>query len=54
MALLILALVAAFIVSALFLANIGLLPWIAVLVSVPIAYAVCFPLSRLLRGAGVL
>ena len=54
MALLILALVGCFIISALFLANIGLFPWIAVLVSVPIAFAVGYPLSRLLRGAGVL
>ena len=54
MALLIFALVASFVVCALFLAEIGLFPWLAVMVAIPVAYAIGYVLSRLLRGAGVL
>ena len=54
MALLIFALVASFVVSAIFLAELGLFPWLAVLVAIPISYAVGYALSRVLRGAGVL
>ena len=54
MALLIFALVASFVVSAIFLAEIGLFPWLAALIAIPIAYAVGYALSRVLRGAGVL
>ena len=48
MALLIFALVASFVVCALFLAEIGLFPWLAVLVAIPISYAVgyAYVLSR--------
>ncbi|MGI9478303.1 MAG: hypothetical protein ACR2PI_16495 [Hyphomicrobiaceae bacterium] len=54
MALLIFALVASFVVSAIFFAELGLFPWLAVLVAVPLSYAVGYALSRVLRGAGVL
>lgn len=54
MVLLIFALIAIFVVSSMFLAQIGFLPWLAVLVSIPISYAVGYALSRVLRGAGVL
>lgn len=54
MALLIFALIATFVVCAMFLAEIGFLPWLAVLVSIPISFAVGYALSRVLRGAGVL
>jgi hypothetical protein len=54
MALLILALIASFVVSALFLAEIGLFPWLAAMVAIPIAFAVGYALSRVLRSAGVL
>ena len=54
MALLVLAIVAGFVVCALFLAEIGLFPWLAVLIAVPIAYGLGYVLSRLLRGAGAL
>lgn len=54
MALLILALIASFVISAVFLVNLGLWPWVAVLLAIPIAYAFGFALSRLLRGVGVL
>ena len=54
MVLLIVALVASFVVSALFLIEIGLLPWLSALLAIPIAYAVGYALSRVLRGAGVL
>ena len=54
MALLVLAIIASFVVSALFLAEVGLFPWLAVLVAIPIAYAVGYALSRILRGAGAL
>jgi len=54
MALLILALIASFVVSAILLAEIGLFPWLAAMLAIPIAYAIGYALSRLLRGAGVL
>lgn len=54
MALLIFALVASFVVSAIFLAEIGMFPWLAAMIAIPIAYAVGYALSRVLRGAGVL
>jgi len=54
MALLIFALIASFVISALFLAQIGFFPWLAALISIPIAYAVGYALSRVLRAAGVL
>ena len=54
MALLIFALIASFVVCALFLAELGLFPWLAVMVAIPVAYAIGYVLSRLLRGAGVL
>lgn len=54
MALLILGLVASFVVSAIFLAEIGFFPWLAAMLAIPIAYAIGFALSRVLRGAGVL
>ena len=54
MALLILALVGCFYVSAVFLAEIGLFLWLAALVAIPVSYAVGYALSRVLRGAGVL
>ena len=54
MALLIFALIASFVVSALFLAQIGFIPWLAAMLAIPIAYAIGYALSRVLRGAGVL
>ncbi len=54
MGLLIFALVASFVVSSIFLAELGLFPWLAILVAIPISYAVGFALSRVLRGAGAL
>jgi hypothetical protein len=54
MALLILALIASFVASAVFLAEIGLFPWLAAMIAIPIAFAVGYALSRVLRGAGVL
>lgn len=54
MALLIFALVASFVVCAIFLAELGLFPWLAVMAAIPIAYAIGYVLSRMLRGAGVL
>lgn len=54
MALLIFALVASFVVTALFLAEIGMFPWLAALISIPISYAIGYALSRVLRAAGVL
>lgn len=54
MALLIFALIASYVVSAIFLAEMGLFAWLAALVAVPIAYAIGYALSRVLRGAGVL
>lgn len=54
MALLIFVLVATFVVSAWFLVEIGLFAWLATLLAIPLAYAVGYALSRLLRGAGAL
>ena len=54
MALLVVALVACFYVSSIFLAEIGMFPWLAALVAIPVSYVVGYALSRLLRGAGVL
>jgi membrane-associated PAP2 superfamily phosphatase len=54
MALLIFALIAGFVVCSVFLAQLGLFPWLAVLLAIPISYAVGYALSRMLRGAGVL
>lgn len=54
MALLIFALVASYVVSAIFLAEFGMFAWLAALVAIPIAYAVGYALSRVLRNAGVL
>ncbi len=52
--LLVVALVATFIIVAMFLVELGLFPWLAILVSIPIAYGVGFALSRVLRGSGAL
>ena len=52
--LLVLALVATFVIVAMFLVELGLFPWLAILVSIPIAYGVGFALSRVLRGTGAL
>lgn len=54
MALLVVALVACFYVSAVLMAEIGMLPWLAALIAVPVSYAVGYALSRMLRGVGVL
>ena len=54
MALLVLALVACFYVSAVFLAEVGMFPWLAALIGIPISYVVGYALSRILRGVGVL
>jgi uncharacterized protein (DUF983 family) len=52
--LLVVTLVGTFVVVAMFLTELGLFPWLAILVAVPIAYAVGFALSRVLRGAGAI
>jgi membrane-associated PAP2 superfamily phosphatase len=52
--LLVLSLVATFVIVAMFLVELGLFPWLAILVAIPIAYGVGFAISRLLRGAGAL
>ena len=52
--LLVLSLVATFVIVAVFLVELGLFPWLAILVAIPIAYGVGFAISRLLRGAGAL
>ena len=52
--LLVLSLVATFVIVAMFLVELGLFPWLAILDAIPIAYGVGFAISRLLRGAGAL
>ena len=39
---------------AMFLVELGLFPWLAILVSIPIAYCVGFALSRVLRSSGAI
>ena len=51
---LILVLVASFVVSSLFLAELGVMPWLAILIAIPVAYAVAYALSRVMRGAGTI
>jgi hypothetical protein len=52
--LLVLTLVATFVIVAMFLVELGLFPWLAILVAIPVAYGVGFALSRVLRGSGAL
>ena len=52
MALLIFALVAIFVISAVLLVEVGLFPWLSVLIAIPISYVFGFALSRVLRSAG--
>ena len=54
MIMLVFALVGSFVISALFLAEVGVFPWLAALIAVPVAFAVAFALSRIMRGAGAI